>query len=222
MRLRSIIIRPLHPVLILGARSFASEVADIISDIPDLELKGFVENLDPARCAQRLEGLQVFWVDELAALAATHRGVCALGSTHRRRFIEQAVALGLEFVTLVHPSARVSSRSTLAEGTIVCPGAQVASNAQVGRHVLINRGALVGHNVRIGDYVTVGPGANVAGFCEVRSGAYIGIGATLVEQIVVGSSAVVAAGAVVTRDVAERTLVAGAPARLVKSDVDGL
>jgi len=180
-----------------------------------------VENLDPERCARMIEGLPVFWVDEIAAMATTHRGICALGNTDRRGFIEHAANQGLGFITLIHPSARVSSRSTAGEGTIVCPGAQVASHTRIGRHVLINRGALVGHDVEIGDYVTVGPGANIAGFCRIGFGAYIGMGATLVDRVAVGNGAMVAAGAVVSRDVPDNVMVAGAPAVIVKRSIDG-
>jgi sugar O-acyltransferase (sialic acid O-acetyltransferase NeuD family) len=210
------------PLVILGARSFAREVADLLDDLPAFELKGFVENVDRERCADTIDGLPIFWVDAIATLAATHRGICALGSTKRRTFIEDATHAGLGFVTLVHPSARVSPRSALGEGTIVCPGVHVASHTRIGRHVLINRGALIGHNVEIGDYVTIGPGANIAGFCRVGSGTYIGIGATFVDRVAVGAGAVVAAGALVQRDVPDQTMVAGPGARAIRHGVGGL
>ena len=210
------------PVLILGARSFAREVADLMSDLPAFALKGFVENMDRDRCTQLIGGLPVFWVDELATLATTHRGICALGSTRRIGFIQQAIGYGLAFITLVHPSSRVSSRSTVGEGSVISPGVQIASQSRVGQHVLVNRGALIGHNTEIGDCVSLGPGVNIAGFCKVGSGSYLGMGAIVTDRVVIGSGAVVAAGAVVTRDVPDRVMVAGMPARLVRSDVDGL
>lgn len=210
------------PLLILGARSFAREVADLVSDVPSLVLRGFVENLERERCAQTIDGLPVFWVDEIRALAQTHRGLCALGSTKRRTFIEHALEQGLAFIRLVHPSARVSTRSDVGDGSIVCPGAQVASHTRIGRHVLINRGALIGHNVEIGDYVTIGPGANIAGFCRIGSGTYVGIGATILDRISVGAGSVVGAGALVRRDVPDHVVVVGARGMVVRHGVDGL
>ena len=210
------------PVLILGARTFAREVADLLSDVPAFELKGFVENLEPERCGQLMDGLPIFWVDEIAAMSSTHWGVCALGSTHRKGFIEDAARQGLRFITLKHPSARVSSSSTAGEGSIICPGAQVASHTRIGRHVLINRGALIGHNVESGDWVTISPGANIAGFCRIGYGTYIGMGAILIERVVIGNGSVVAAGAVVTENVADNVMVAGIPARVIKHGIDGL
>lgn len=51
---------------------------------------------------------------------------------------------------------------------------------------------------------------------HLQAGSSIGAGAMLLTGVVVGQGAVVAAGAVVTKDVAPRTLVMGAPARLVR------
>jgi acetyltransferase-like isoleucine patch superfamily enzyme len=55
----------------------------------------------------------------------------------------------------------------------------------------------------------------------VEEGAWIGSGATLVGPCRIGAHAVVAAGAVVTADVARETVVAGVPARVVRTLADG-
>jgi acetyltransferase-like isoleucine patch superfamily enzyme len=52
---------------------------------------------------------------------------------------------------------------------------------------------------------------------RIGRGAWIAAGATVLQGVVVGDDAVVAAGAVVTKDVAPRTLVAGVPARFVRT-----
>jgi UDP-2-acetamido-3-amino-2,3-dideoxy-glucuronate N-acetyltransferase len=51
----------------------------------------------------------------------------------------------------------------------------------------------------------------------VKRGASIGSGATLLCGITVGESAIIGAGAVVTRDVPPRTIVAGNPAKVLRS-----
>jgi acetyltransferase-like isoleucine patch superfamily enzyme len=48
-------------------------------------------------------------------------------------------------------------------------------------------------------------------------GCYLGAGSLILPGVTVGEKAVVAAGAVVTRDVPPRTLVAGVPARVVRT-----
>lgn len=51
----------------------------------------------------------------------------------------------------------------------------------------------------------------------LRRGAYIGAGAVLLPGVEIGVCAVVGAGAVVTKDVPSETIVAGVPARMLRS-----
>jgi sugar O-acyltransferase (sialic acid O-acetyltransferase NeuD family) len=212
---------PVQPILILGTHLLALELADLISEIPAWRVAGFVENLDPQRCREPLLDLPVHWIDEVGPLARDHYAVCGISTTRRVQFIEQAAALGMPFATIVHPSARVSSKSTLGPGTILSSGVQVASYTTVGRHVFVNRGAMIGHHTTIGDYVTIQPGANVAGVCDVGQCAWISMSAIVLERMKIGAHAVVAAGAVVTKDVPDHVQVVGVPARIVKEIAAG-
>ncbi len=89
--------------------------------------------------------------------------------------------------------------------------------------------------VTIGDNVFIGPNVGIYTAChpldasERRTGAewaepvtigndvWIGGGATILPGVTVGDGAVVGAGSVVTRDVLPRTVVAGNPARIIKT-----
>ena len=208
-------------LLVLGTRTFAPEIADVASDIDGVEISGFVENMDRERCSETLEGLPVYWVDDIAAMRDTHLAVCALGTTARSRFIDQVEALGFRFATLVHPTARISRNSTVGEGSVVCPGVIVATRTTIGRHVIINRGAMIGHHTSIGDCCSIMPGANVAGACTIGPSTYIGMGALVLDHRAVGTHSVVGAGSVVTRDVADHVQVIGAPAKVVKENIEG-
>jgi sugar O-acyltransferase (sialic acid O-acetyltransferase NeuD family) len=210
-----------QPLLILGTRLLAVELADLLSEIPGFRLVGFVENMEKARCDEKLEGLPVFWVDDIAEMASTHRAVCALATTHRSRFTKQAAELGFRFATLVHPSAKISSQSSVGEGSIISPGVIVASHTRLGRHVFVNRGALIGHHTEIGDHVSILPGANIAGVCRIGEATYVGMGAVVLDHMKVGSHSIVGAGAVVTKDVPDHVQVVGVPARIVKENITG-
>ena len=211
-----------QPLLICGTRSFAAEVADLVSEIPELELAGFVENMDRDRSREPLGGLPVHWVDDLGPLAETHVAVCALATTHRSRFTRQVEAIGMRAATVVHPTARVSPTATLSPGTIVSAGVIVGAHTRIGAHVLLNRGALVGHHTEVGAHSSVMPGANVAGNCRLAESVFVGMGAIVLDNIAVGARSVVGAGSVVTRDVPESAQVMGIPARVVKEGIEGL
>jgi acetyltransferase EpsM len=210
-----------RPLLVLGSRIFAEEVADLVEQSGDYELAGFVENWERERCGAELLGHPVHWIDDVAGMAGSHVAVCALGTTRRRAFVEQIEALGFGFATVRHPSAVVSPAARLGPGGVVGPGVVVATKTEVGAHVILNRGVLLGHHTTVGRFVTVSPGANVAGCVTIGDGAYVGMGATVLDRIRIGEDAVVGAGAVVTRNVSPRTQVMGVPARVVKNGVEG-
>ena len=210
-----------RPLLILGTRLLAVELTDLLSEIPDFRLVGFVENMEKTKCGQKLEGLPIFWVDDTADLASTHWAVCGLSTTYRSRFTDQAANLGFRFATLVHPSSRISSQSSVGEGSIISPGVIVASQTRLGRHVFVNRGALIGHHTQIGDYASIMPGANIAGVCRIGQATYIGMGALVLDHVKIGAHSIVGAGAVVNKDVPEHVQVMGVPARIVKENITG-
>ena len=51
----------------------------------------------------------------------------------------------------------------------------------------------------------------------MKKGASIGSGATVLSNVVIGENAIVGAGSVVTREVPPNTVVAGNPARVLRS-----
>jgi acetyltransferase EpsM len=203
-------------LVILGASLFAEEVADYISGIENYELVGFVEGIHREKCRETVLGHPVMWIDDVAGLGNSCKAVCAVGTTKRKNFIEQAAKLGLQFGAIVHPAAHVSETARLGTGTIVSPGAIIAASTRIGNHVIVNRGALIGHHAEIGDYVTISPGANIAGRTRIGDLCYIGMGAVILDGISVGNNSVVGAGSVVTKDVPSSVQVLGIPARVTK------
>ncbi len=211
----------LRPLLILGTRMLALEMADLISEMPTWRLEGFVENLERERCAEPLIGLPVHWVDDLDRFARTHHAICGISTPQRTHYVAQVAAHGLPFATLVHPTAHVSKTSALGEGTFLSAGVLVAAYTRIGSYVFVNRGASIGHHTTVADFVSIQPGANIGGDCQIEAGAYVAMGAVVVPHVTIGRGAFVGAGSVVTKNVPENVQVFGVPARVIRKNISG-
>lgn len=106
----------------------------------------------------------------------------------------------------------INYNTTVGDGTKIMDNTHITGNAVIGNNVFIS--TMVG--TANDNLVRAGYAAHVVG-PVVEDGAVVGLGASLLPNVVIGQGATVAAGAVVTKNVAAHTLVAGTPARFVRS-----
>jgi acetyltransferase EpsM len=188
-------------LLILGTSGLALETAELAERIPGCVVAGFVQDLWPEKRDQFLEGISVFYMEDVRPMIPDHVAVCATGSPKRLDFIRRAEEMGLRFTTLVDPSAVVSPRCRLGAGAVVAAGAVVGSRVVLGRHVFVSRNSSIGHDTVVEDHVFVGPGATIAGACKIGRAALIGAGAVVRDHLTVGEESIVGAGAAALRSV---------------------
>ncbi len=116
---------------------------------------------------------------------------------------------------------------------------EIQKGVRIGKRVKVSSHTFICEGVTIEDYVFIGHGvmfindrfpraANPDGSLQtevdwqvvptiIRRGASIGSNATILCGVTIGEGAIVGAGSVVTRDVAPFTVVAGNPARVLRS-----
>lgn len=209
-------------LLILGSGTYAVETLDIAEAAGSFEPAGFVNSLEPPQPSDTLAGHPIYWVDEIPYQPHECVLVAGIVSTKRRGFVNLMERRGYAFTTVIHPSAVISRRARIAVGCVVNAGVVVSQNTEIGPHVILNRGCLIGHDNRVEPFCTIGPGANLAGGLVVGTGVYVGVGAVIRDHVAIGPGAIIGAGAVVVKSVDARTMVAGVPARVIKTNVEGL
>jgi sugar O-acyltransferase (sialic acid O-acetyltransferase NeuD family) len=126
------------------------------------------------------------------------------------------VGAGLTPMVVTHAAAWLADGVTPGPGSVVLARAAVAVDARIGRQCIINTSASVDHECVIGDGAHIGPGAVLAGCVEVGRLGTVYSGATVGPRVKIGEGAVVGAGSVVLNDVPPWTLVAGAPAHVIR------
>ncbi|TME01117.1 MAG: DUF1922 domain-containing protein [Chloroflexi bacterium] len=138
--------------------------------------------------------------------------------------------------TRIWHQAQVREGAVVGEGCVVGKGAYIDKDVRIGNHCKLQNGVSVFHGFNLEDGVFLGPGVMllndkhprainpdgspksdedwVASEGMVEYGAAVGGGAVVLPGIRIGRMAVVGSAAVVTRDVPERGIVVGNPARL--------
>lgn len=131
----------------------------------------------------------------------------------RKKIVGQ---LNAKYGVAIHPSAIISPYASIDKGTVVMQGAIIQSCAQIGKHCIVNTGASIDHECLIEDFVHISPHSTLCGNVHVGEGSWIGAGSTVIPGVKIGRWAVIGAGAVVIKDVPDRAVVAGVPAKILR------
>ena len=125
----------------------------------------------------------------------------------------------------IEPGAIIRDRVAIGKNAVIMMGAVINIGAEIGEGTMVDMNAVIGARGKLGKNVHLGAGAVVAGVleppskspCEIGDNVLIGANAVILEGIKIGDGAVVAAGSVVTEDVPAGVVVAGSPAKIIKS-----
>lgn len=206
-------------LVIVGAGGHGREILQCVADInaraSQWKVLGFV---DDGCTADRVGGMPLLGKSNWLAGRDCNVVVAIGAPAVRCRVVRALEAMGVsQFASLVHPSAQVGATVEIGAGCMICAGAIVTTDIAIGRHAIINTGAVVSHDCRLADFVTLAPRACLSGAVQLGEGADLGAGCTLVPGVGVGDWAAVGAGAVVISNVPSNDIVAGVPARSIRT-----
>jgi tetrahydrodipicolinate N-acetyltransferase len=125
----------------------------------------------------------------------------------------------------IEPGAIIRDQVEIGNNAVIMMGASINIGSVIGEGTMIDMNVVVGGRGTIGKNCHIGAGAVIAGVVEppsatpviVEDDVVVGANAVILEGVRVGKGSVVAAGAVVVEDVPENVVVAGTPARIIKT-----
>jgi acetyltransferase-like isoleucine patch superfamily enzyme len=115
----------------------------------------------------------------------------------------------------IQKNATVGRRCKISSHTFVCEGVTIEDNVFIGHGVTFVNDSYPRATTAEGELQTESDWRVET--TVVRRGASIGSGATILSGLEIGENAIVGAGSVVTRDVPANTIVAGNPAKVLRS-----
>ena len=115
----------------------------------------------------------------------------------------------------IQKGAKIGNRCKISSHTFICEGVTLEDEVFVGHHVVFTNDRYPRATTEEGRPQTDEDWECIPTL--VKRGASIGSGVVLLCGITVGENAIIGAGSVVTKDVPPNTVVAGNPARVIKS-----
>jgi len=142
----------------------------------------------------------------------------AVGYKHMKFRAEffNSVNQQIPFYTLIHASCIVHSSAIIGEGSVLYPGCIIDKNVVIGKNVLLNLGVIISHETVVGDHSFIAPGVRFSGFDQVGKSCFIGTGVIVRDNISIGDNITAGAGAVIIRNLEQKGIYVGNPAKKVK------
>ena len=131
----------------------------------------------------------------------------------RMNIYNRLKAVNADLPFIVAATAHVSSLAEIASGTMVFHHALINASVKVGENCIINSGALIEHDAIVGNHCHISTAAVLNGNVNVKDESFIGSNASILQGITIGYKSIVGAGSWVSKNVSDKTIVAGNPAK---------
>ena len=119
--------------------------------------------------------------------------------------------------TAIHPRAYINPSAKIGHGVVICPFAAPSFAPEIGNFVHLYPYSYIAHNSIINDYSMLTAHSTVGARVKVGEGAHMGLNSCIREDLTIGKYSIIGMGAVVTKNVNNFEIVAGNPAKPIKT-----
>ncbi len=202
-------------IALIGAGGFASELSAEIQEMYGYKPKMYVSD------KYWKDGL--FKLSELDVEKETY--LIAIGESDKRYNVFQSIGndlrvndlLRISFFDFKSDHAKILGyNSSYLSGSMIMAGCTITENVSIGKHCLININCTIGHDSTIGDFSSLMPQVAISGNVKIGERVYIGASACVKQGITICDDAIIGMGAVVVKDITEKGVYVGNPARKIK------
>ncbi len=132
----------------------------------------------------------------------------------RKRLHNKVREAGGTLATLIAPTAYVSKRAIIGEGTVVMHFAMVNADVKIGTGCIINTHCNIEHDAIVGDYCHISTGTMVNGGCIVGNDVFLGSQSVMANGTSICDGCVIGAGSLVRKSFRVKGIYSGNPAIL--------
>lgn len=211
-------------MLVIGAKGFAKELLEILSqndDLKDLAFYDDVNEKDPLFLFDRFPVLKNVLEAKQYLSHTDARFTIGIGNPQlRKKMYDKFTVYSKKFTNVISKNADIGTFGVvIGEGCNILSGVKVSNDVHIGLGCLIYYNSIITHDVRIGDFVEISPGACLLGRSTIGSFTQVGSGSIVLPDVKVGNNVIIAAGAVVTTDLPDHVMAAGVPAVIKKRNL---
>lgn len=135
----------------------------------------------------------------------------------RIKILKEFVLNGFNTPSFIHENTIIHSSVKIGKAVYILPGTCIMPLSMIGDYTMISMGVNIAHHNIIGEGCFFSQGSNIGASINVKELAYVGISATLMTGVKsVGIDCLVGAGAVVIKDVPDKAVIAGVPAKIIR------
>ena len=211
-------------VALVGARAdgHAGSVLDALSCFNNINVVAFFDNT-PNKINKKIYGIPVIGdIGKISEFEDEKIDVFHVTIGHNKaRFdiYNELEAMGLQFLSIIHPTAIISSSAKIGKGCFIGANAVIQNNVDINDYSIINTGAIIEHDNVIGKAVHIAPSACTAGKVTIHDLSFIGIGALVIPEITIGYGAFINAGVLVKKNVEDGLTMVGYTAKIHSKNI---
>lgn len=209
-------------IVIIGASGHGGMILDCMEKEGRYNVLGFIDSFKEK--GTEYLGYEILGnemdLPQLINKLNLYGAIIAIGDNWTRKTMVDKItemALGIDFVSTIHPSAIIGKDVKVGKGSVIMPGTIVNMNSRMGDFCILNTNSSLGHDGTMEDFSSIASGVCSGGNLILGMFSAISLGANIIENITVGKHSLIGAGSLVVKDIESYSVAYGSPASFIRA-----